>query len=297
MDDTLIKLYALKTYGEVGPKTLQSLLMRFGSPDGILGAGREEIAEMPRISERKADDILSASDRLGEAAEELALIQDAGINIISMVDSRYPSALLRISDPPPVMFYKGKLPEENNPSLAVIGTTKASAEGITAAVETGKILAERGISLISGLAEGIDASAHLGALKNNGYTAAVLGSGLLHIYPKENRKLAKMIEESGCLLSEYHPETRVSVGRLLSRNRIIVGLSSAVIVMEVSEKSSGTINGMKRAREQAKSSYLYDPENKAFTEDLREMNVITFNSADHLESLLEYITVDAAGDK
>ncbi len=293
MDDTVIKLYALKTYGAVGPKTLQSLLMRFGSADGIFSADRGDIAGIQRISERKADDILSASDRLGEAAEELALIQDAGINIISIIDSHYPSGLLRISDPPPIMFYRGQLPEEKKPSLAVIGTTKASAEGITAAVEIGKILADRGINLISGLAEGIDASAHLGALKNSGYTAGVLGSGLLHIYPKENKKLAKMIEESGCLLSEYHPETRISVGRLLSRNRIIAGLSSAVIVVEVSEKSSGTINGMKRAREQAKGSYLYDPENKAFTEDLKEMNVLTFNSAEQLESLLEYMTIDA----
>jgi DNA processing protein len=157
------------------------------------------------------------------------------------------------------------------------------------AVAIGKSLAEERIAVVSGLAAGIDSSAHLGVIKNGGYTAAFLGCGILNIYPKENKQLSKMVEESGCLISEYHPEMKVSAGRLLSRNRLIAGLSSAVIVVEISEDSKGTMNTITHAREQAKGCYIYDPNCKVSAEVQAQFGFICFKDLQQLQSYYQYM--------
>ncbi|PJA26262.1 MAG: hypothetical protein CO189_11820 [candidate division Zixibacteria bacterium CG_4_9_14_3_um_filter_46_8] len=296
MNDSLIKLYAIKSFAEIGPKTLQALLIRFGSPQNILEARYDELIKLNSVTDEKAAKIISVSARLSDSKKELELIQKAGIGIISILDTGYPAQLLKIGDPPPILFYKGKLPTEPSPALAVVGTTKASDEGISIAVSIGKSLADKGIAVISGLAAGIDSSAHIGTLKNGGFTVGVLGSGLLHIYPKENQNLSKMIQNAGCMMSEYHPETRVSVGRLISRNRIIVGLASAVIVVEISEESSGTLNAIARAREQGKNCYLYDPNGKVSAGDQTDLKLVCFKSVDELKSMLDYMIIGNNGD-
>ena len=292
MDDQLTKLYALKTYGELGPRMLQSLLIRYGGLDELLAADVDELSGVPRLSVDRARRIADSRHRLADAEEDISLIKTAGIGMVNIFDADYPAALLRIDDPPPILFYQGQLPANGQKALAVVGTTKASENRIVASVSIGRALARRGIAVISGLAAGIDASAHLGSLKDGGYTVAVLGNGLLHIYPGENQGLAKMVEQTGCLISEFHPETRVSVGRLMSRNRLIVGLATAVIVVELSGKSSGTMNAMVRAREQGKGCFLYDPDRAIRQGEQSELSLTCFDSIEQFESMIDYMTLE-----
>ncbi len=291
IDKRLIQLYALKTYGESGPKSLQNLLVYFGSFEGIIRASLDELVKVQGISKLKARKLLRVRGMLKRAEEDLSLIQKAGIMIISVFDEEYPPRLLKIGDPPSMIFYRGRLPKFTESALAVVGTAKPSEKGISAAVEIGKLLASRGITVVSGLASGIDASAHIGSLKADGYTVAILGSGLLNIYPKENIPLANMVEQSGCLMSEFHPEAKVSKGQLIARNRLIVALSSAIIAVELSDDSNGTLNAIKRANEQGKVSYLYDPLGKLSIEGQAHSKVVSFRSIDELEELLEYLVI------
>ncbi|MBD3170594.1 MAG: hypothetical protein GF307_14010 [candidate division Zixibacteria bacterium] len=297
INEELVKLYALKNFGEVGPKMLSSLLMNFESIDNILSAEPDELASIPRLSEDRSRKIISAGYRLKEAEEELVLIVDAGINVTGLFQNDYPEILLRLPDPPALLYYRGELPEYRHPALAVVGTTHASEDGIAVAVEIGKMLANRDIYVISGLAAGIDSSAHLGSLSNNGYTAGILGSGILNVYPRENNKLSKMMEKSGCVLSEYHPDANVSVGRLLARNRLVVGLASSVIVVELHEKSSGTMNSIIRAREQGKGCYLFDPGKQVPAELQSELGIVCFESLERMEEMIEYMLVDGESDE
>ncbi|MCP4632383.1 MAG: hypothetical protein GY855_05615 [candidate division Zixibacteria bacterium] len=292
MKRDIINLYALKTYGEVGPRTLFSLLFRYGNVGEVLKASSEDLIEIRGISDKKARKIVEAQHNLESAETDLKLIKDAGIKYVSILDKNYPERLKRISDPALILFYRGKFPPAEMQAIAVVGTTKATEPGIAAAVQISKMLSKNKISVISGMAAGIDASAHLGTLKENGYTVGVLGSGLLHIYPEENKALSKMVEKSGCLMSEYHPDNRVSKGRLISRNRIVVGLSSAVIVVEMSEDSTGTLDAINRAGQQGKSCYLFDPLKKIPLEKQSEFGLVCFESVDQLESMLEFILID-----
>jgi DNA processing protein len=292
MHDRLTLLYALRFYGDVGPKTLISLILRYGTLETIMNAEIIGLTGLPRISVEKAVKIIEARQHIDKAVSDIRAIRSAGIGIVSIFDDDYPPALNLIGDPPPILFYRGKPVFGDRPAVAVVGTTKASEDGIAMAVQIGKVLAERGISVISGLATGIDASAHLGALKNNGYTVGVLGCGLLNIYPDENMALARLIQNDGCLLSEFLPEVTVSAGRLLSRNRVIVSLSSAVIAVETSDESGGTLNAVERARKMGIPCYIYDPGRKLSFQAQAEYGFVTFDSIEHFESMIDYMIVD-----
>ena len=166
-----------------------------------------------------------------------------GIQQISILDKIYPKILKAIPTPPKVLFYKGEMkPEEL--CLAIVGARLCTSHGKQAAREMSASLAEAGLTIVSGLAFGIDTCAHSAAIKNNKRTIAVLGTGLdeKSIYPKENIWLAhKIIEKGGCLISEYAPGTKATQFSFPQRNRIISGLSVGVLVIEAKEKSGSLI--------------------------------------------------------
>lgn len=165
----------------------------------------------------------------------------SGITPVSPGDPHYPVRLAAIHDPPPVLWVAGKVDVLSRPAVAIVGSRAGSPYALEVATRLGSDLARRGIVVVSGLARGVDSAAHRGALEGSGTTIAVLGSGVDVIYPPEHARLAKNIRHCGALVSEFPPGTPPLAGHFPQRNRIISGLSLAVVVVEASEKSGSLI--------------------------------------------------------
>jgi DNA processing protein len=221
-------------------KRIWSLMEYFGSPRAAWEATVKELAGAPGFDENKALALAGRRSQLDPQTEALNLAtQDIGF--LCHTDPEYPENLAEIYDPPPVIFYRGKPPTADKPSIAIVGTRKPSPYGLAVAEKLAKDLAALGFTIISGLARGIDAVAHKGALHSGGWTIAVLGCGPDVVYPRENKKLMEEIINNGTVLSEFPPGTQPDAWHFPARNRIISGLSQATLVVEAAEKSGALI--------------------------------------------------------
>lgn len=209
---------------------------------------------------------------------------------IKKEESEYPKLLGEINKPPSPLFYKGRLPESDELCIGIVGTRKAGDYGRKAAKEISFNLSKKGITVVSGLALGIDEAAHIGALEAGARTLAVLGHGLDMIYPKENKALAKrIVESSGALLSEYRTGEKPKPERFLERNRIISGLSKAVVIIEAPSRS-GALNTARHALEQNREIFVVPgrAENKNFKGShklIREGAGLVINAEEILDDL------------
>jgi DNA processing protein len=224
----------------MGPVAFKNGLMAFGSLEKILGASEAEwrkVQGLARLERRELEErkLLDAADR----EIEKALKQE--VEIITFFDESYPELLKEIYDPPILLFAKGKLPSSQKLNIAIVGSRLASLYGLKMAESIAYDLALSAMVIVSGLAKGIDAAAHRGALAAKGLTIAVLGSGLSRIYPSDNKKMAAQIGQTGALLSEYPMDAAPRRENFPMRNRIISGLSRAVLVAEAREKSGALI--------------------------------------------------------
>ncbi len=281
---------ALREAGGVGPKMFQMLLATCGSPENVYDADFEVLADLPRVSEEKASQILASQDMIQLMSERIERIAEDGINVTTFIDDDYPARLRKIDAPPPVLYCRGKLPDPERRAVAIIGTTDATAEGINATVQIAGELAERKVSVVSGLARGIDASAHVSALEKGGLTYAVLGSGLYNVYPEESELVAVQISKDGCVISEYPPDTTVSTGRLLARNRIVVGMSDSVIIAELSPDSSGCRSAAEACDDQGKLLfYLLKGDEKKRGIEVPS-NAFPFQTFEDVKTILETST-------
>jgi DNA processing protein len=181
-----------------------------------------------------------AAPLLERARAERLRAEEAGIHVLGWNDPLTPAHLIAISDAPPVLWYRGSLDCLNQPTVAMVGSRAASAVALETARRIAADLASRGITVVSGLARGVDSAAHRGAL-DTGRTIAVLGSSVDHIYPAEHAELASRIAASGLVVSEYPPGTPPLAFHFPMRNRLISGLSRAVVVIEASDKSGSLI--------------------------------------------------------
>lgn len=178
------------------------------------------------------------------------------IQIISLNDAGYPPLLKEIPDPPKQLYVRGKLPPSSSPAIAIVGTRKATSDGKRLAKEIARTLAQKGITIVSGLAFGIDAAAHEGALAAHGNTIAVLGNGIDSIYPKAHESLGnRILNEHGCILSEYPEGTPTLPHQFLARNRIVSGLSSAIVIIEAPIRS-GTLVTARHALDQGREVFI-----------------------------------------
>jgi DNA processing protein len=247
---------ALSLADHVGGKKLRALLRHFdGDLSAILAADAGTLRQVPGVGPKTAA-IIGA---LRPAALEPALHgwQAAGVRLCGLFDADYPSQLAALDDAPPTLFAVGRWPLPQR-AVAVVGTRQPSKATVEAARELGSRLAERGFAVVSGLALGIDTAAHMGALAvPGGTTLAVLGSGVLNIYPYANTQLAKAITLRGALLSEVAPNAPPNPASLVARNRIISGLSEALIVAE-SSADGGAMHAARRALEQGRRVYALD---------------------------------------
>ena len=193
---------------------------------------------------------IEISQELELAEEEIEKAKRLNVEIIPFTSEKYPKRLLNIQQPPLVLYVKGELKE--NPAVAVVGSRRCSSYGRSVAYRLGKFLSENGITVVSGLALGIDSAAHRGALSGGGNTVAVLGSAIDMVYPLENRPLAeKIVEKGGAVVSEFPLGTKARKEFFPRRNRIVSGLSDCVVVVEAAERS-GTFITVNYALEQGK---------------------------------------------
>ena len=230
---------ALKSIAGVGNITFPALVDRFGSLPAIFAAPVSKLNEIPGISKNIAAGIVGFND-WGKVKAELELIDKNEIKIITYQDELYPAKLMNIYDRPPFLYVRGNL-NKNDINIAVVGSRLASTYGKYTTEKISRELALKGLTIVSGMARGIDSVAHRGALTAHGRTIAVLGSGLDVIYPPENKKLFTDIIQNGAVISEFPPGTPPLSANFPTRNRIISGMSYGVVIVEAGEKSGSLI--------------------------------------------------------
>ncbi|OKY73699.1 MAG: DNA protecting protein DprA [Desulfobulbaceae bacterium DB1] len=237
----LLDRIALSLAPGLGPRSWNKLLDVFGDAGTVLAADHELIRrKVPGVGAK----VIAAIDRVrlrAEAESELERASRAGIRIIASCDDDYPELLSNISDPPVLLYVKGDAALLRSPCLGIVGARASTVYGQRIAADLAGRLCRRGLTVVSGLALGIDAAAHSGALRANGATIAVLGCGLDVVYPRQNENLHAEIGERGALVSEYRLGTLPEPFRFPARNRIISGLSLGVVVVEAAKKSGSLI--------------------------------------------------------
>jgi DNA processing protein len=231
---------ALSTVPNVGPIRFISLVKHFGSPEAILSASEKELTGFPDIGPVIASNIKRKVD--WELAEkQFGLMEKNKVQLLTFRDEAYPENLKSIYDPPPFLFIKGEIKKEDKNAIAIVGCRAASLYGKQITEKIGRELAKRDITIVSGLARGIDSIGHLSALEEKGRTMAVFGSGLDVIYPPENKKLVEKIVESGAIISEFLLGTKPEAPNFPRRNRLISGLSLGVVIVEAGAKSGALL--------------------------------------------------------
>lgn len=253
MEEMLKYWLALKEIKGVGPVTVKSLLRYFKTPEKIFASSLKNLLEIKGLRPDVANNI-NEFKGWKKIDEEICKARNCGISIFSWEDSFFPKNLLNIYDPPPVIYSTGDLVDRDAMALAVVGARNASSYGLEIAENFCYRLAKEGLTIVSGLARGIDTAAHNGALSAGGRTIAIMGCGLNITYPAENAGLRRKIEKSGAVISEFSLDTPPDRVNFPKRNRLISGLSLAVLVVEASVKSGSLITA-RCALEQGREVY------------------------------------------
>jgi DNA processing protein len=245
--ETLRPWFHLKSVPGIGNHLFKRLVDRFGSPQGALAASPEDLLEVEGIS-RRVVDAMRASKPPAAAVAEIDAARKHGYRIVTLNDADYPALLRQIPDPPPVLYVNGSLAAAER-CIAVVGSRNATPYGVATARQLCAELARLGLTVVSGMALGIDTAAHEGALSVRGRTVAVLGSGLNQVYPPENRRLAERIAAGGAVISEFALDNGPDAHHFPIRNRIISGMSCGTVVVEAT-RNSGSLITARLAAEQ-----------------------------------------------
>jgi DNA processing protein len=231
--------FALKSVPLVGNVTFRRLLERFDTPDRALKASESELALVKGLNAAVVESIQSHDYR--ESAErECEKVVKAGVKVVNFLSEEYPKVLLEIPDPPPYLYVKGN-PAGMEPAIAIVGSRRASTYGIMTTSRLAGELAEHGVTVVSGMARGVDSAAHRGALNKGGHSIGILGCGIDVVYPQENRRLFDEMSVKGALFSEFPMGTLPLAENFPRRNRIISGISRGVLVVEAMENSGSLI--------------------------------------------------------
>lgn len=225
----------------IGPRAAAKLLERFGSAEAVYGATRAELEKL-RLAPEAVDSII-ARDLFARAEAEIENVRKLGADLLILDDGVYPELLREIYDPPITLYVKGAWEAcLEQPCIALVGSRRCSTYGQNAALMLARDLAQRGVTVVSGFARGIDAAAHRGALEGGGRTVAVLGTGLGEFYPRDHKRLAdEILERGGAVVTQFPLGTPPVAENFPYRNRIISGLSLGVVVVEAAENSGSLI--------------------------------------------------------
>ena len=240
LSNETISLIHLNLIQGVGLKTVQVLRDVFGNTERALQAAPDELRKIDRLSPAVCD-LLIHKPVLYPIERELELIHKYGCQVVTLYDAAYPPHLKEIDTPPVLLYVKGELTPEDTLSISLVGSRNAKDYGRKVSYQLSYQLAQRGVTVISGLARGIDTSAHRGALEAGGRTIAVMGNGLSVVYPATNSDLAEKIEASGALISEFPMAAKPMPRNFPRRNRIISGLTLGTVVVEASNRSGALI--------------------------------------------------------
>jgi len=240
LKERLVDTIALLNVPGIGSGRFGKLVASFGSPGAVLTARVSQLEKVSGISRSLASAIKEHGD--GEKARQTAArIIQLGWTVLFSDQPEYSSKLAKVIDAPPVLFRVGEVQKSDGAMIGIVGTRHASEGGRRFAHKLAGDLAREGITVVSGMAEGIDSAAHKGALDAGGKTVAVWGTPLDQVYPKTNRELAEQIRLQGAIYSEYFPDTEPNPAHFPERNRIISGLSEGVVVIEAGKKSGALI--------------------------------------------------------
>ena len=293
MDELLYWIWLSMVPG-IGSKKFLNLYNHFGNIERVFHGKEVELHGIHNISPRDINSIMNNKD-LNMAYKYLELLKRQKVDILLYKDKKYPHLLKEIYDPPPILYSRGNIDIEKL-SISIVGSRKASYYGMKTAEKLAFQLASLGITIVSGMAKGIDTYAHRGALQAKGKTIAVLGCGVDVIYPTENAELMKEIEKSGLVISEYPLKTLPKANNFPARNRIISGLSLGTIIIEAGEKSGSLITA-EFALEQGRDVYAIPGNigtqyNKGSNNLLKEGAKLVTSIEDILEDLVPYIKTE-----
>jgi DNA processing protein len=267
-------------------RALVGLFKAFGGPEHVLAASRASLAKL--VPADLASAIAHGADPV-ELGRALTWLAEPGHVLLAWDDPAYPRALLTIADPPPVLHYTGSIELLNRPALAIVGSRNATPQGRSNAEAFATALAEAGLTIVSGLAQGIDAAAHRGGLAGAGKSIAVVGTGIDRIYPAANKALAQRLAESGGLLSQFTLATAPLPGNFPRRNRIISGLVRGVLVVEATP-NSGSLITARFAAEQGREVFaipgsIHSPFSKGCHRLIKDGAKLVETAEDVLEEL------------
>lgn len=277
----------------IGGETQRKLLAAFGLPEAVFAAGR--LAARAVVGSRA--DLLFDFDPSEAVDRSLAWASQPGHSILTLADTAYPAALLEIADPPNVLYVRGNAALLQQRGLGVVGSRNATPQGIQTAEIFARALAAAGLSIISGLALGIDAAAHRGALAAGGKTVAVIGTGADRLYPARNKELALAIAEHGAIVSEFPLGTPAIAANFPRRNRIISGLARGVLVVEAAPESGSLITA-RLAAEQGREVFaipgsIHSPVARGCHKLIKQGAKLVETAQDVLEELGSF-TVDSS---
>jgi DNA processing protein len=240
MNEKELYLFKLILSGDIGSVRFFRLLERFGDAESVLKAEKNELMSVESVGNALPEAVLNASN-LEKAEKELELAEKNKISVVLYTDKNYPKPLKELPGKPLVLYIKGSILEKDFDSISIVGSRKISNYGKTVTSEFASYFAKKNITIVSGLARGVDTLAHLTALENKSRTIDVLGNGLLVNYPPENKKLQELISQNGAIISEFPLNQQPDKGTFPRRNRIIAGFSRATLLTKAGLGSGATI--------------------------------------------------------
>lgn len=270
----------------LGSEGQRKLLQVFGSPAAVL---QQPISSLNQHVRQPVAQAIAAGVDEAVIAATASWLDDPLNRILTVADADYPQALLNIPDPPLLLYIKGRLDLLNTPSLAIVGSRNATAQGLRNAEAFAQSVSAAGLSVISGLAQGIDAAAHRGGLQAAGASVAVVGTGLDKVYPASNRELAHQLAQQGCIVSEFPLGTPPLPANFPRRNRLISGLSQGCLVVEASLQSGSLITA-RMALEQGRDVFaipgsIHSPQSKGCHSLIKQGAKLVESAQDILEEL------------
>lgn len=288
-DQSLFAWLRLMQTPGVGDITARKLLTSFGLPEHIFDVSYSALIKVVPDNVARALTVPLTAQQEQSLEEALLWHQTPGNHIMTLADAAYPQRLLEIADPPCLLYAKGHIELLQKPAFAIVGSRHATAEGLQNATQFAAVLSQAGLTIVSGLAQGIDGAAHLGALQGQGSTIAVMGTGANLVYPAVHHALAHQIAERGCLVTEYPLGVSAQAGNFPRRNRLISGLSQGVLVAEAAV-ASGTLITARMALEQSRDVFaipgsIHSPLSKGCHRLIKQGAKLVESAQDILEEL------------
>jgi len=270
---------ALCRYSGVTPRMLEALIRRFQTVESILQADGQQIMEIEGMTPKVAEAVALTPEKLDEANRYVTSLYQREISLATRFEETYPELLFELNDPPSILYFRGKLPDPSRKAVTLVGTVKASNDGIEMTSRLAREFTAAGVQLISSLKGGIDAAAHLACITAGGNSFAVVDSGIDHIPQREGIPLAIDIIKSGGVIGEYAPDKEPDDATMTQSNRLLSGMTQAVVVTEMYKDSVRTLDLLRSCNEIGKLVFfMIDPDRGAFSDETALAAAVDFGA-------------------